>query len=44
MPPDTGLPVSNSSLTPVLDAIPHIPDPEVSETVGSVASEAPQHG
>jgi sec-independent protein translocase protein TatB len=28
MPPSTGLPISNSALSPVLDAIPHDPDPE----------------
>jgi sec-independent protein translocase protein TatB len=28
MPPSTGLPVSNSALSPVLDAIPHDPAPE----------------
>jgi sec-independent protein translocase protein TatB len=27
MPPSTGLPVSNSALSPVLDSIPHEPDP-----------------
>src|ERR1700760_1728786 len=27
MPPDTGLPVGNSALSPVLDSIPQIPDP-----------------
>jgi sec-independent protein translocase protein TatB len=43
MPPSTGLPVSNSTLTPVLDAIPHDPEPEtvVSETA---TSEATQRG
>jgi sec-independent protein translocase protein TatB len=47
MPPSTGLPVSNSALTPVLDSIPHIPDPEVNSLNGatsSATSEAPQHG
>ena len=52
MPPATGLPVSNSAgnsvMTPVLDSIPHIPDPEpngISNTVAVTAvSEAPQHG
>src|ERR1700730_1964946 len=29
MPPSTGLPVSNSALSPVLDSIPHDPDPAV---------------
>jgi sec-independent protein translocase protein TatB len=28
MPPSTGLPISNSALSPVLDAIPHDPAPE----------------
>jgi sec-independent protein translocase protein TatB len=27
MPPSTGLPISNSALSPVLDSIPHDPDP-----------------
>ena len=27
MPPATGLPVGNSALSPVLDSIPHVPDP-----------------
>jgi sec-independent protein translocase protein TatB len=31
MPPSTGLPVSNSALSPVLDSIPHDPDPATSE-------------
>ena len=43
MPPSTGLPVNNSALTPVLDAIPHIPDPETNG-IGPVVSEATQHG
>ena len=30
MPPSTGLPVSNSALSPVLDSIPHDPDPAIS--------------
>ena len=30
MPPSTGLPVSNSALSPVLDSIPHDPDPATS--------------
>jgi sec-independent protein translocase protein TatB len=29
MPPSTGLPVSNSALSPVLDSIPHVADPEM---------------
>jgi|SRR5580658_1180239 sec-independent protein translocase protein TatB len=28
MPPSTGLPISNSTLSPLLDSIPHTPDPE----------------
>jgi sec-independent protein translocase protein TatB len=43
MPPSTGLPVSNATLTPVLDAIPHTPDPETIPT-GIEASEASHHG
>jgi sec-independent protein translocase protein TatB len=43
MPPSTGLPVSNSALSPVLDSIPHDPDPEV--VSAEVAShEAAQRG
>jgi sec-independent protein translocase protein TatB len=42
MPPSTGLPVSNSTLSPVLNSIPHTAEPE---SVGEVAaSEATQHG
>src|SRR6201996_7564860 len=42
MPPSTGLPVSNSALSPVLNSIPHTAEPE---SVGEVtASEAPHHG
>ncbi len=44
MPPSTGLPVSNSALTPVLDAIPHTPEPEPANTPHTELSEAPQHG
>ncbi len=48
MPPATGLPVSNSAnnsvMTPVLDSIPHIPDPEPGTAMSSAISEAPQHG
>ena len=48
MPPSTGLPVSNSArnsvMTPVLDSIPHTPDPEPSIAAGAATSEAPQHG
>jgi len=36
MPPSTGLPVSNATLAPVLDSIPHEPSPET-------ASAAPDH-
>ncbi len=43
MPPATGLPVSNSALSPVLDSIPHDPDPETLSA--DVAShEAAQRG
>ena len=42
MPPSTGLPVSNSALSPILNSIPHTSESEsVSEVV---ASEATQHG
>ncbi len=52
MPPSTGLPVSNSALTPVLDSIPHRPESELvpepngagSLAANRAASEAPQHG
>ena len=40
MPPSTGLPVSNSALSPVLDSIPHDPDPETE----AVATEVIQRG
>jgi sec-independent protein translocase protein TatB len=43
MPPSTGLPVSNSALSPVLDSIPHVPDPETTSTE-TVTSEATQRG
>jgi sec-independent protein translocase protein TatB len=43
MPPSTGLPVSNSTLTPVLDSIPHIPDPEPA-TADIAGNEASHHG
>jgi sec-independent protein translocase protein TatB len=43
MPPSTGLPVSNSTLSPVLNSIPHIPDPE-SATAEIAVSEAANHG
>ncbi|WP_158943080.1 twin-arginine translocase TatA/TatE family subunit [Granulicella sp. S190] len=39
MPPSTGLPVSNSALSPVLDSIPHAPEPSAEVT----ASEATHH-
>jgi sec-independent protein translocase protein TatB len=41
MPPTTGLPVSNSALSPVLDSIPHVPDHESQSEIA--ASEA-THG
>jgi sec-independent protein translocase protein TatB len=43
MPPSTGLPISNSTLSPVLDSIPHIPDSEPA-TADIAASEATHHG
>jgi sec-independent protein translocase protein TatB len=43
MPPSTGLPVSNSALSPVLDSIPHDPDPAVA-AAGVATSEATQRG
>jgi sec-independent protein translocase protein TatB len=43
MPPSTGLPVSNSALSPVLDSIPHVPDSEPS-TTETATSEATHHG
>jgi sec-independent protein translocase protein TatB len=43
MPPSTGLPVSNSALTPVLDSIPHDLDPAVAADEVA-ASEATQRG
>ena len=42
MPPSTGLPVSNSALSPVLDAIPHATESEPAAEV--VTSEATHHG
>jgi sec-independent protein translocase protein TatB len=42
MPPSTGLPISNSALSPVLDAIPHATESEPAAEV--VASEATHHG
>jgi sec-independent protein translocase protein TatB len=41
MPPATGLPVSNSALSPVLDSIPHDPDP-AADASEAAASEATQ--
>ena len=41
MPPSTGLPVSNSALSPVLDSIPHDPDP-ATEAAEVATSEATQ--
>jgi sec-independent protein translocase protein TatB len=43
MPPSTGLPVSNSALSPVLESIPHDPDPAVA-TAEVATSEATQRG
>ena len=43
MPPSTGLPVSNSALSPVLDSIPHDPDPAIA-TAEVETSEATQRG
>jgi sec-independent protein translocase protein TatB len=43
MPPSTGLPISNATLAPVLDAIPHTPDPET-VTAEVTTSEASHHG
>jgi sec-independent protein translocase protein TatB len=43
MPPSTGLPVSNSTLSPVLNSIPHIPDPEPAAPEIAI-SEAAHHG
>src|ERR1700679_3121364 len=40
MPPSTGLPVSNSTLSPILDSIPHDPEP----ATPIEASEAAHHG
>jgi sec-independent protein translocase protein TatB len=41
MPPATGLPVSNSALSPVLDSIPHDPDPatDAAETATTEATQ-----
>ena len=43
MPPSTGLPVSNSALTPVLDSITQMPDTEPA-TAEIAATEASHHG
>ena len=43
MPPSTGLPISNSTLSPVLDSIPHFPDPKPT-TAEIATSEASHHG
>ncbi len=43
MPPSTGLPVSNSPLSPVLNSIPHVADPE-SVPADAATSEATQRG
>jgi sec-independent protein translocase protein TatB len=43
MPPSTGLPLSNSALSPVLDSIPHVPDPETNAPEREI-SEATQRG
>ena len=43
MPPSTGLPVSNSALSPVLDSIPHDPDPETA-SAEHADSEVTQRG
>jgi sec-independent protein translocase protein TatB len=43
MPPSTGLPISNSALSPVLESIPHDPDPQ-STAAEAVTSEAAQRG
>ena len=43
MPPSTGLPESRSALSPMLDAIPHTPDPEHTVTVENT-HEATHHG
>ena len=43
MPPSTGLPISNSALSPMLDSIPHDPEPAMT-AVEVATSEAPQRG
>jgi sec-independent protein translocase protein TatB len=42
MPPSTGLPVSNSALSPVINSIPHTTEPEPVNEVAT--SEATHHG
>jgi sec-independent protein translocase protein TatB len=42
MPPSTGLPVSNSALSPMLESIPHDPDPETA--LEAAPAEATQRG
>jgi len=46
MPPSTGLPISRSPLSPVLDAIPHTPDPEtaIPSQAEPSSHEASAHG
>jgi sec-independent protein translocase protein TatB len=45
MPPSTGLPVANTSLTPFLDSIPATPDPEIaSAPEPALEAETPVHG
>jgi sec-independent protein translocase protein TatB len=43
MPPSTGLPISNSALSPMLDSIPHDPEPETA-AVEAAPTEAVQRG
>jgi sec-independent protein translocase protein TatB len=43
MPPSTGLPVSNSALSPMLESIPHDPDPETA-ALEAAPTEATQRG
>ena len=43
MPPSTGLPISNSALSPMLESIPHDPEPAMT-AVEVATSEAPQRG
>ena len=44
MPPSTGLPLRSSALAPILNSIPHLPEPESNVAVASAGSEATQHG